>query len=282
MTETVRPQVGWAFLMRRIRLSLSSLKGKLEAMKGEAEKLRAEFFDQIDDPTVMERVFSSLPDVVFCVKNRERIYVSANDAFAERVGLGSRWEVVGKRADDLFPEALAALYRTQDEEVLSRNEGFDNRMELIPNRETGLGWYLATKLPVRGRNGRTIGLVSISRDLKVVSGGERGFAGLAKVVDRVEVSYGNKIERAELASLAGLSELQLERRVKRVFGLSVAGFVRKVRVEAGARMLAQTEMPLVEVATACGYAEQSAFTRQFKSAVGMPPGVYRREFGGWW
>jgi AraC-like DNA-binding protein len=31
-----------------------------------------------------------------------------------------------------------------------------------------------------------------------------------------------------------------------------------------------------------GYSEQPAFTRQFKSTVGIPPGKYRVEFGGWW
>jgi len=254
----------------------------LGGVKGNAEALRRKFFGDLEDPTLMERVFCSLPDVVFCMKNRERIYMSANDAFAQRVGLGSRWEVVGKTAADLFPEPLAELYRAQDEEVMKGDKGFRDRMELIPNRETGLGWYLATKLPVHGRKGEVIGVVSISRDLKVISDGRSGVGGLAKVVERVETGFGDKLERADLAKLAGLSELQLERRVKRVFGVSVAGFVRKVRVEAGARMLAETEMALIDVATACGYAEQSAFTRQFKSAVGMPPGVYRKEFGGWW
>ncbi|MEM1082665.1 MAG: AraC family transcriptional regulator [Verrucomicrobiota bacterium] len=247
-----------------------------------AERLRAEFFAKMADPTVIERVFSSIPDVVFCIKNRRQVYVAANDAFAERVGLGSRWEVVGKSAKDLFPEALASLYRQQDEEVLRSGEGFRDRMELLPTRDKGLGWHLATKFPVRGGRGAVIGLVSISRDLQVESGHRRGFGGLAKVVRKIETDYGERLERSELAKLADLSEPQLERRVRKVFGISVAGFIRKVRVEAGARMLTETELPLAEVATACGYAEQSAFTRQFKSAVGMPPGVYRREFGGWW
>jgi AraC-like DNA-binding protein len=47
-------------------------------------------------------------------------------------------------------------------------------------------------------------------------------------------------------------------------------------------MLTESDAPLVEVAAACGYSEQSAFTRQFKATVGMPPGVYRKEFAGWW
>ena len=247
-----------------------------------AEQLREAFFETVDDPTLLERLFSAVPDIVFCLKDREGTYLSANDAFAQRLGLGSRWEIVGKVAADLFPASLAQHYQSQDAKVLAGGEGFRDAMELIPCRGTGLGWYLATKLPIRGRNGEVVGLASISRDLKVPSGQEMGFAGLAKVISRIEESYGEKLEREQLAVLAGLSESQLERRVQKVFGLSVAGFVRKVRIENGARMLTESEAALVEVAAACGYSEQSAFARQFKATVGMPPGVYRKEFSGWW
>ena len=254
----------------------------MPSMSAAAEQVREEFLREMEDPTVMERLFSAVPDILFCLKNRERVYISANEAFAGRLGLGSRWELVGRRAEDFFAPSLAAHYEAQDEEVLRGGMGFRERMELVPNKETGLGWYLATKVPVRGRDGGVLGLASISRDLRVPSGQEMGYAGLAKVVDLIETRFADKLERAELAVLAGLSEQQLERRVKRVFGLSVAGFLRKVRIESGARMLAETDMPLVEVAAACGYSEQSAFTRQFKTTVGMPPGVYRKEFAGWW
>lgn len=264
------------------RIEFVRSRGDASGVSHRAEKLRDDFFARMADPTVIERVFSAIPDVVFCMKNRRRVYVAANDAFAERVGLGSRWEVVGKSAKDLFPESLASLYRSQDEEVLGSGEGFRDRMELLPTRDRGLGWHLASKYPVRGARGRVIGLVSISRDLNVESGHRKGYGGLAKVVRRIETGFDEKLERSELAVLGGLSEQQLERRVRKVFGMSLASFIRKVRVEAGARMLTETDLPLVQVATSCGYAEQSAFTRQFKSAVGMPPGIYRREFGGWW
>jgi PAS domain S-box-containing protein len=247
-----------------------------------AEQLREAFFDSVEDPTLLERLFSSVPDIVFCIKDRAGKYISANDAFAQRLGLGSRWEIVGRTALDLFPDSLAQHYQSQDAEVFAGGEGFRDRMELIPCRVTGIGWYLATKVPMRGRMGKVVGLASISRDLKVPSGQEMGYAGLAKVVAKIEGSFGEKLERGQLASLASLSEPQLERRVKKVFGLSVAGFVRKVRIENGARMLTESDAPLVEVAAACGYSEQSAFTRQFKATVGMPPGVYRKEFAGWW
>ena len=234
------------------------------------------------DNTVVERLFSPLPDVVFCLKNKERIYVSANDAFATRLGLGSRWEVVGKRADDLFPPALADHYRAQDEEVLAGGDGFWDRMELVTAKASGTGWFLATKIPVKDRNGEVIGLASISRDLRVPSGREQGFSGLAKVIQHIEQHYHEDIDRQKLCQLARLTEPQLERRMKKIFTISLSGFIRKHRIENGARLLTTSDMTLADISLACGYSEQSAFTRQFKSSVGMPPGRYRKEYAGWW
>jgi AraC-like DNA-binding protein len=34
-------------------------------------------------------------------------------------------------------------------------------------------------------------------------------------------------------------------------------------------------MPLADVALACGYADQSHFTRRFKGSVGVPPSAWR-------
>lgn len=253
---------------------------KVSLMK--ARELRDSFLSQMRDPTLSERLFSELPDVVFCLKNRERIYVSANDAFAARVGLGSRWDLVGKTAEELFPSVLAEHYCQQDEEVLGCGEGFRERLELLPLRGGGLGWFLASKLPIHDVGGAVIGVASISRDLRLPSGREMGYREVAAAVAVIEKSFGSELSRAELATAAGLNEQQFERRLRRVFGLSFSGLVRKFRVEHGSRLLVEGEKPLAEIALECGYSEQSAFTRQFKATVGIPPGRYRAEFGGWW
>jgi AraC-like DNA-binding protein len=41
-------------------------------------------------------------------------------------------------------------------------------------------------------------------------------------------------------------------------------------------MLEREKMPIVEVALACGFSDQSAFTRQFKTTTGLTPSEYRR------
>jgi AraC-like DNA-binding protein len=79
----------------------------------------------------------------------------------------------------------------------------------------------------------------------------------------------------ELARRAGLSPDRFSRRVRALFGLSASQLVIKVRVDAARRRLRETDVPIVRIALACGYCDQSAFTRQFKAVTGLTPAQYR-------
>ena len=225
---------------------------------------------------MVDRIFRVVPDIVFCVKDADRVYRAANPAFAIRLGLKSEDEVIGKRAEDLFPDELAEVYRRQDEEVLTGGKEFTDRLELITNRDGSLGWYLASKFLMRAEEGTVTGLVSISRDLDTPSVGDLKMAGLQRVVEWIHENLEEEITVEGLAKIAGMKQAHLERRVKRVFKLSVGQFVRKVRIDLAARLLRSTELGIAEIALRCGYSEQSSLTRQFKSAVGCPPGEFRK------
>lgn len=231
------------------------------------------------DLEMVDRIFRVIPDIVFCVKDADRVYRAANPAFAHRLGLVSEAQVIGRRAEELFPQELASVYQRQDEEVLIRGREFTDRLELITNRDGSMGWYLASKFLLKDESGRVTGLVSISRDLDTPSVGDLKMAGLRRVVDWVHDHMDEEITVQGLAQIAGMKAAHLERRVKRVFKMSVGQFVRKVRIEQAARLLRDTELGIAEIALRCGYSEQSSLTRQFKSAVGCPPGEFRKRLG---
>lgn len=224
----------------------------------------------------VDRIFRVIPDIVYCVKDVERVYRSVNSAFAERLGLKSEAQVIGRRAEELFPETLAEVYRKQDEAVLQGGGEVVDRLELITNRDGSLGWYLASKFPLTDEAGEVMGLVSISRDLQSPSVGDLKMAGLRKVVDWVHDHLDEEIKVPDLAKIAGMNGSQLERRMKRIFKLSVGQYVRKLRVDRAAVLLRETDLGIAEIALQCGYSEQSSLTRQFKAAVGCPPGEFRR------
>ena len=57
--------------------------------------------------------------------------------------------------------------------------------------------------------------------------------------------------------------------------MNAEGQVPRRRIEHAAELLSGSDQPIVDIALACGYADQSSFTRQFHAAVGLPPAAYR-------
>jgi AraC-like DNA-binding protein len=234
-----------------------------------------EFFARVASPRFCERLFAHLPDVVFCLKDHERRYQAANSAFAARLGLKDPRELIGRIAEDFFPAPLAATYREQDLLVLSSGREICDRLELVTQPNGPPGWHLATKVPLHDASGAVIGLASISRDLGTPSGGDLQFSGLAKIVAHIQRHPDSVLTASSLAAMAGLTPTQLDRRMLRVFQLTTSQFIRKARIDHAVQLLATTRLPISDIALACGYGDQSAFTRQFRATVGLPPAAYR-------
>jgi AraC-like DNA-binding protein len=76
-----------------------------------------------------------------------------------------------------------------------------------------------------------------------------------------------------------MTPARFERVVRRIFGLTPGQLLIKQRIDAAARALLETGAPVTQVALACGYADHSAFTRQFKAAVGVTPREFREAAG---
>ena len=92
----------------------------------------------------------------------------------------------------------------------------------------------------------------------------------------IEDSLGSKIEVREISKLVGLSSSHFSRAFKRSFGLSPMGYVSSLRVERAKLRMTSTRAPLIEIALACGFADQSHFSRSFSRRVGVSPGLWRR------
>ena len=233
------------------------------------------FLELIDSPGFCESLFAVLPDVLFCIKDRDGIYRAGNRAFAERVGLSDPGKLLHRQAHDFFPPELAATYQHQDRGVLATGKSLVNELELITRHRGGSGWYLATKVPLRDTSGEIIGLASVSRDLRTPGESELEMSGIARVAEFVRTHLDEELRGTLLAEIAGMTPTQLDRRMKKVYHLSTAQFVRKARIAHAADQLVSSDRPIAEIALDCGYGDQTALTRQFRTTVGMPPAAFR-------
>lgn len=201
-----------------------------------------------------------------------------NRAFVRRTGRRSTRDVLGRRASEIFPAELADRYEAQDAEVFRTCRPLRDELELIVREGGDLGWYLTTKLPV-AEDGRPTHLVSVSRDLRTPSDERIAMESLSRVVEVVRERMGEPLRVADLADVAGWSTTQLERRIRRVFGVSVTQYVLRSRVERAASLLLRTDEPIASIAAAAGFYDQADLTRRFASFTGTTPARYRNEHG---
>ncbi|MEG3616186.1 MULTISPECIES: helix-turn-helix domain-containing protein [Isoptericola] len=229
------------------------------------EALSPELVDLLDEMT----------GTMFCAKDVTGRYVLVDRTFVDRANRRSPRDVVGRTPAELFAPELAARYEEQDDRVLREVWPLRNELELIRRPGGVPGWYLTTKLPVQ-RDGVVLGLVSTSRDLGTRDVHDQVIGSMARVVEVVEERLGVGVTQAELAQVAGCTPGALERRMRRVFGLTPKQFVLRARVDHATTLLTRTDLALADVAVRAGFYDQPSFTRTFVRLTGETPSVYRR------
>lgn len=225
------------------------------------------------DAAELQALFDALPDVVFFLKDTQGRYTHANLTLVKRLGLPRREDVLGRTPVELFPGPLGLAYAQQDRRALA-GHAIEDQLEihLFPNREPG--WCLTRKTPLRS-DGKIVGLIGISRDMVQPDGRHPGYARLRRVLDYMESHYSDTVRMQSLADLAGLSLSQLERQFRRVFHLTPQQWLTRLRIDAAMDRL-QGGGTIADIGVACGFSDQSAFTRQFKAMVGLTPRDYRK------
>jgi AraC-like DNA-binding protein len=240
------------------------------------QRFLTDFFEQLDEPFTAEAIFDQMPDIVFFIKDAGGRYVCVNHTLVERCGLRDKSGLLGKMPSDVLGETLGRGYEAQDRHVLETGRRLVDRLELHVIRSRDVGWCLTTKMPLPGKKGATVGLVGVSRDLRLPDVATEDFAHIAEVVRHVEQNVSQCPTIYELAGIAGMSAYQLDRRMRRVFGLTTGQWVLKTRMSHASRILVETGLPIADVALEAGYADQSSFTRQFRRSTGLSPTAFRR------
>lgn len=220
---------------------------------------------------VAERLFDCAQDTLFFVKNREARYVAVNRTLVDRCGVRSKRDLIGRTAEELFPPPYGGRYYAQDRAVLDGGVELHDRLQPLPAAGGAENWCISYKFPIV-EEGRVVGLCGICRR---VDPDDASAAQVARAVEYMRQHYGEAVRVETLAQAAGLGTRRLERLVRRLFDLTPMQLLAKTRIEAAARLLAESEDSVASVASACGYSDQSAFTRQFKALTGATPLRYR-------
>jgi AraC family transcriptional regulator len=82
---------------------------------------------------------------------------------------------------------------------------------------------------------------------------------------------------SSIAELVGVHAAHLAKMFRRQYGCTVGGYVRMLRLDCSAKLLAQSDKTLGTIALAAGFYDQSHFTHLFKLRFGMTPGEFRAD-----
>ncbi len=80
----------------------------------------------------------------------------------------------------------------------------------------------------------------------------------------------------EVAAFVGLSKFYFAREFRRITDHTFVTYVNLVRCEQAKRLLSENNMRIGEIGRACGFENQSYFTRLFRKSVGLLPSEYRQ------
>ncbi|CAD6517592.1 helix-turn-helix domain-containing protein [Paraburkholderia metrosideri] len=84
---------------------------------------------------------------------------------------------------------------------------------------------------------------------------------------------------SEIAIACGLSVRQFVDAFRSTTGMPPFRWLRAYRIERAKELLRRTSFSLAEIGDACGFSDQSHFTRTFAAATGTTPGDWRRACG---
>lgn len=101
---------------------------------------------------------------------------------------------------------------------------------------------------------------------------------LVAAVEIMDTNIEDPLDVPELARVLNVTRRQLERLFRGHLNDTPGNFYMKVRLTHAQRLLQQTDMPITEIAVACGFAATSHFSRAYSLRFGRPPTRDRRIF----
>ena len=97
------------------------------------------------------------------------------------------------------------------------------------------------------------------------------------VIDFIETHLDGRMNLERTAAAVHYSKYHLHRTFTAVTGMTIHDYAVRRQLTEGARLLAESDRPVLEIALSCGYESQQAFTAAFKEMYKLPPARYRAQ-----
>ncbi|MDP1588565.1 MAG: AraC family transcriptional regulator [Prosthecobacter sp.] len=226
-------------------------------------------------------LFATLPMVAFFAKDEQSRFVCANARTLEILDLQHEWQMLGKMDRDFYPLEISASYVEEDRRVMRTGRALTRYAQMVPDISGPLRWYVVSKTPLRDTRGRVCGVAVVLYELHEMRGLAQPFQRLEPALRHLHSRFREPVETRQLAALTHLSESQFTRLFRKVLGEPPMRYLIRQRIHAACHDLLATDHTAGAIALDCGFYDQSAFTRAFRTQTGLTPAAYRlRHLGG--
>ena len=119
------------------------------------------------ESALLQTLLKSIPDAIYFKDTASR-FIRISESMAQRFGLDSASDAVGRCDADFFTSEHASQARDDEVRIMSTEESIVGRIEreTWPDRDDT--WASSTKLPLRNATGEIIGTFGLSRDVTSV------------------------------------------------------------------------------------------------------------------
>jgi AraC-like DNA-binding protein len=107
---------------------------------------------------------------------------------------------------------------------------------------------------------------------------ERGNKRMSDVYTYIRENYFKNIPLEKIAKVAKMSPFAFSKYFKKNCGAGFIEYLNRVRTNKACYLLRETEYPVHEIATECGFASISNFNKQFRKTEGVSPRDFRAQF----
>ena len=108
-------------------------------------------------------LMDNMPDAIYFKDTKSR-FIRVNRASFPGLGIKDSEEAIGMTDFDFAPEELAKQFYADDQLVMESGKPIIGKEEVMIDK-ISRKWYSATKVPIKDKHGKVIGLVGISRDI---------------------------------------------------------------------------------------------------------------------
>jgi AraC family transcriptional regulator len=208
-------------------------------------------------------------------------------------GLASHWRWHNSRPQETLQLYLHPRFVQQTAEKCQLNHGQQAIEPQVGVRDEQLG-YLAISLLSELKEENVLGRLyadsvasviavqlvrrySCLKEVRISKGGmapQKLRRAIEYISDQLEQE--GEIALALVAEEVGMSYYHFSRAFKQSMGLSPINYITRERMERAKRLLAETELPIAEIALRAGFSSQSHFTTSFRRLAGVTPSAFRR------